>query len=306
MARLSKPETKRHDEAQALLDSNKTLRPDEVWSVLQHWSPMANHNVGVNGIFFTPVGIPQTFGQWISVPGRNGKRPRILDLCAGIGSLTYGVDRYYAMDRGCDIVAVEIAQPFVDVGKRLMPQVQWVCGNVFDWQLIQSLGQFDFVVSNPPFGNIKARNGTEWLDYKGAADLMVAEIALRVSVNGGLFILPSMHTPYEHGSPWRSHDEGSNGRDWLPPEYVKWQTKLGGLATMLGTSHDLSYGQADPDNDDTSDYQWKGAKPNVELVEVQMDDDKYDGPLPYPGLIEAQRRNEINKSVLVAGQQSMW
>ena len=103
MARLTKQQAALHAQACAYLEKD-ILTFDERLFVLEHWQESANHINGVAGAFFTPQSLASDFS--IEVEGR-----RIIDLCAGIGSLAFAYYHRDAFRRGqpaLEIVCVRI------------------------------------------------------------------------------------------------------------------------------------------------------------------------------------------------------
>ena len=88
---------------------------------------------------------------------------------------------------------VEINPEFVEVGRRLMPWADWVCGSAFERDVMEPLGTFDVGVSNPPFGKVKTVKGSDkWLNYTGQADLQACEVLGRLCERGAMTIMPLM------------------------------------------------------------------------------------------------------------------
>ena len=185
--KLSKERTKLHEQAVAHLKSGNMSWYDREF-VMQHWSPLANHNVGVSGTFFTPLGMARNAMVELDVkPGQ-----RIVDLCAGIGRLAYTIKEYTAQGHEVEVVCVEQNPEFVEVGKLAVPDATWVCGDILDKNLWDRLGTFDSAISNPPFGNIKTGADHAWtglgpsgwtFEFKaGAVAAKVAEF--------GVFLVP--------------------------------------------------------------------------------------------------------------------
>lgn len=79
--KLTKKETKLHDEAVQRLAKDDLNDADRDF-VYMHWLPGANHNVGRDGIFFTPLSMAHSFAVWAKCTDR---KTRYLDLCAGMG-----------------------------------------------------------------------------------------------------------------------------------------------------------------------------------------------------------------------------
>ena len=81
MAKLTKARSKVHRQAEELL-AKDVLTLDEKVFVYENWNEAALHDNTRSGAFFTPVDLANDFK--LEVPG-----PRILDICAGIGILSF-------------------------------------------------------------------------------------------------------------------------------------------------------------------------------------------------------------------------
>lgn len=286
MAKLSRARTKLHDEAMELINSDRPLNGDEIELCYKQYSPMAEHNIGKGGIFFTPPELAWNF-YVMSAP-----KGRVIDLCAGIGVLSWalllGEMNYLATDsplRGdvTELVCIEQNQHFVDIGRRLLPQATWICGSVFDKELVTSLGEFDSAISNPPYGNIPSKKEGSWLKVKGPAQWMVVELTLRLAYNGGCFILLREDSDYDYrsrplnpASPVPSYVRGyglkdeSNKKKYLEKHFP-------GVHMM-------------PESIDTEMFidQWEGAKPDVLIVDVCPEDVSWKRPYGFDDVLVEQ------------------
>lgn len=252
MAKLSKLAWRDHEEANRILTKDR-LTDDEREFVLDHWTPLATNRTDVAGIYFTPVNMAQEMAVFMPDWGR------IVDLCAGIGRLSWALcqhTRFYSKIK--EIVAVEINHEFVEIGRKILPDVRWVQGNVFDQGLWHDLGAFNYAIGNPPFGRVKTRNETDWLRYQGDADLMTAEVAMRITDAGATLILPQMNCPFEYSG--QRHYEQKK-RSLLSQAWRGLHAMLPGL-TLNPCFDTTTYGDFDGA---------KGIK--VEVVDVTMEDD---------------------------------
>jgi len=202
MGKLSREQTRRHTESENLLHKDK-LTDDDIEYVLAHWHPAANHNVGTIGAFFTPPDLASDFR--IELHG-----DKILDLCAGIGTLSYYARRWpYNKDRAPLVTCIEVNPYFVEIGKKLLPEINWICGNAFDLPEIiktYNLGHFDTIMANPPFG--KVSRGPDERDrlargkhmggprYKGPEfEYHLMDLASDYA-DYGVFLVPQMSAPF--------------------------------------------------------------------------------------------------------------
>lgn len=186
--KLSKRAAKLHREAVALARSGRRLTVDEREVVLDNFHEGAEHMNGLAGAFFTPSGLARDFA--LEVPSRG----RILDLCAGIGALSYWCEG--GRDEGRSFVCVEMNPAYVEVGRAVMPDATWVQASAFDVEAYRHLGPFDCVISNPPFGQIPAE-GFEGRYTGGLFEYRVIELASTLAPYGA-FIVPQMSAPFRY------------------------------------------------------------------------------------------------------------
>lgn len=265
MAKISKRQTERHQQAEALVrgeaelvrgdrgalafrraSADRDLTTEEREFVLNHWNPLAHHNVGRSGIFFTPP----TLARDMMIETLDKKEKRVLDLCAGIGSLAYAMWRSSLWGPGSghlQIVCIENNPVFVDVGKRVLPEAVWIRGDAFDSRVIEDLGRFDEAISNPPFG-ISPDCGP-WLT-RAKSHFLAAEVAMRVA-NTATFIMPQGCCPFRF----------SGEQTFMPQKiaaYEKWSRQTGIVfepSCGIDTSFALS--------------QWVGTGTKVEIVNLE-------------------------------------
>jgi predicted RNA methylase len=187
VSKLSKAQIKAHLRATELLGKD-VLTTDDKYFVLDNWNESAHHINSAAGAFFTPEGLASDFAIEVGYG-------RVIDLCAGIGRLAFSVFEHDRLNRKITgIVCVEINPDYVAVGRKVVPEAEWVCASVFSD--LSALGRFDCAISNPPFGSLR-RDGSP-LRFKGAAfDLAVVEVASSLA-DYGVFILPQMSCPFRN------------------------------------------------------------------------------------------------------------
>ncbi len=189
MAKLTKAQSKNHRAAQALLDKAE-LTLDEKIFVYENWHEGAEHDNSRSGAFFTPLEFANDFK--LEVHGR-----KILDLCAGTGILSFCYRHFkYHDEHGVpDITCVEINPAYVAIGKKLLPEANWICADIFDlWNDLPR--DFDSVIGNPPFGRLMTDRKA--LRYTGGEfELKIVDIAGHLGTFGA-FILPQGSTPFRY------------------------------------------------------------------------------------------------------------
>lgn len=242
MAKLTKPEAKAHDQALLLLDK-KTLTDDDRIFIMENWQESANHVNSTAGAFFTPHGLARDAALDVHGEGR------VIDLCAGIGSLSLAVfwRGYYArrdMGQSLEMVCVELNPECVEIGRKMLPEAEWICGSIFD---LPDLGHFNSAISNPPFGNIKTGGGEKGKYTGSKFEYRTIEVASQIA-DFGTFIIPQNSAGFRYsGAP---HYERPENRD-----YVKFEQQTGIFL-------DVGCGV------DTSQYEteWHGVSPRVEIA----------------------------------------
>jgi len=233
MAKLSKSEIKSHDEAMALVECDRPLKDYEKEFILDNFNESALHINSAAGAFFTPRGLARDFA--IEVNGGH-----VIDLCAGIGSLSYAIEQKVE-----SIICVEINPDYLRIGKRIVPDAIWINASIFSDEVLNITG-LDWAISNPPFGNIKSDEFKG--KYTGSMfEFKTIEVASRIA-NYGAFILPQMSTPFRY-----------SGKDSYTEEI---SDKLKKFIEQTSINMEFNCGM------DTSYYKddWRGVSPVCEIV----------------------------------------
>ncbi|MCV0348481.1 MAG: methyltransferase [Nitratireductor sp.] len=245
MAKLSKAQAKAHQQACDILTKPR-LTEEEKEFVFRNWHEGANHVNGAAGAFFTPFDMAFDFA--FDVGG-----PRVIDLCAGIGMLSYAVyqrHRYGHHDTKLQITCVERNADYVEAGRKLVPEADWICADVLDL-LEMVLGRFDWAISNPPFGNIKRLKNAP--RYAGRDfEFHVIDVASHLADNG-TFIVPQISAGFNY-SARPKYERQKNGKA------VKFQ-ELTGLHFDAGCGVDTAFYKDE----------WKGVSPICEIVCVDFE-----------------------------------
>jgi hypothetical protein len=248
--KISKPLLNLHLQAKEMLEQD-ALSITEREFVLNNYHEGAEHMNGMTGAFFTPEGLARDFTLEIS--GRH-----IVDLCAGIGRLSYAYLKHgYTHDSSGEmfvpqLTCIEVNPEYYEVGRKVLPEANWILGSILDEELIISLPLFDMAISNPPFGKVKGADA-KWLNYKGSEfEYKAIEVASRIA-EGGVFIIPQQSASFAYS--------GQNG--YRPHEFAK-LTKFK-KETGIDLGHNMGI--------DTSSYQneWKQVSPTVEIVTCEFE-----------------------------------
>ena len=119
MAKLTKAQAKLHRQACDIL-TKPVLTEDDKEFVLKNWNEGATHVNGEAGAFFTPYDM--AFDFTIDAIGSGGYGGRVIDLCAGIGMLSYAV--WWRSDRRAKITCVERNADYLAIGKKILPEAE--------------------------------------------------------------------------------------------------------------------------------------------------------------------------------------
>ena len=240
--KLSREESKAHNMAQALVNQEAPLTYEEKVFVLENYHEGAEHMNGVHGAFFTPFGLARDFAIELS-------EDKTIDLCAGIGMLAF-VAVHFAEVK--EITCIEVNPNYVKVGKKIVPEANWICGSILDYEVIQSLDKHYQAISNPPFGNIVRVGKKPGLKYSGYDfEFITIEIASKISKKG-FFIVPQTSTPFKYSG--NAHKQLSESN-----KYKKFFDQTG-FEMEFGCGIDTGYYIND----------WKGVKPMCEVVHVDF------------------------------------
>jgi predicted RNA methylase len=230
--KLTKPQIKAHKEAMALVDCDRSLHDEEKEFILDNFHEGATNINSAAGAFFTPRGLARDLAVEVGDAGR------LVDLCAGIGSLSYAIGRNAA-----SLVCVEINPEYARIGQRVVPEAEWLVCSAFDARVL-ALPRFRWAISNPPFGAIKGD------DYTGS--YKVIELASRLA-DFGAFILPQMSAPFRYSGQQTYTEEES--------------PKVKAFREQTGIVMEPSCGF------DTSIYknEWRGVSPACEIVVCEFE-----------------------------------
>lgn len=247
MAKLSKADAQRHQRALDILKQD-VLSDDDKEFVLNHYHEAGTNVNGVAGAFFTPLDLAWDHAFEMACADRPGIR--VIDLCAGIGVLSYTLSQRFS---NVEVTCIEINPEYVAVGKKLVPGANWVQMDVMDLGALRALGPFDYAMSNPPFGRVPTFRNSCAPRYRGGeAEYKVIDVAADIA-HSGVFILPQQSAGFKYSGV----QHFSNDRSDKCQAFIE-QT---GLALEPGCGIDTSaYGP------------WKSVKPVVEFVTVDFDE----------------------------------
>lgn len=244
IVKLTKRDAVLHQQACDLLGRSARLTVEEQEFVLRHWQESQNSTAVTTlaGAFFTPLDLAKDVALHAS-----GAR-RVIDLGAGIGALAWAARRKmvagYLTPPPVEIVCVERNPEYVAVGRRVLPEAEWICADLFGLPAEFRDG-FDLAISNPPFGHTpRSGRGPRYTGRYGEYHVLdvAADLAGR-----GVFLIPQKSAPFAYS--------GVVDRRWdRSGEYLR-------FARQTGIELEFNCGI------DTSTYGgWRGVRPSVEVV----------------------------------------
>lgn len=235
--KLTKEQTKNHAKVMDLVESDKILTFDEKRFILENYHEGSSTNNAALGAFFTPWGLARDFCHEVN------QSKKVIDLCAGIGMLSFMIDHFYGPEK---LYCVELNKEYVKIGKRILPNAHWINADALK---VKFKNKFDVAVSNPPFGKIKTS------DYKGKYkgsefEFKIMEKCVQVS-NCGILIVPQMSANFAY-----------SGRQCFEQRESNKVKKF-----LKDTGYYMSPGMGI----DTSIYkdEWKGVSPICEVVYIE-------------------------------------
>jgi predicted RNA methylase len=255
MAKLSKQQLKNHQQALELVDLKRDLDFDERHFVLENFCPGAGAKT-YGQMFFTPMGLAGELAihRWAD-------RGTVVDIGAGIGALTRFCLDYGSLDpkRPDRFICIERSVENVRVGKKVVPEAEWIQADAFDPAVWAQIGEVEYVISNPPFGNVPTDNDSkEYKDFQkelgvGVAHLKAVGLCRKFSAYGGTFILPQGDLPFEYSG--RNHYHAKESVSTVLAKFMKrWPN-----TTFNCQGIDCS----------VYENEWQDASPKVELVYVR-------------------------------------
>ncbi len=245
MAKLTKQETRQHNQIMDLVHSDKALTYEEKLFIIENFHEGAFTNNSELGAFFTPIGLARDFTIDACTGGS------VIDLCAGIGGLSFAMVHYMMYNTPREIVCVELNHTYYELGKRIVPEASWVHGEALTTEFNQV---FDMAISNPPFGKIKTSDFKG--KYTGAEfEYKVIERASQIA-RQGTFIIPQMSANFRYSKThcFRQDDSTTSSK-------CKKFLDETGLVMNPGCGIDTGYYLED----------WKGVKPLCEVVCMEFE-----------------------------------
>jgi predicted RNA methylase len=245
--KLTMAAAKAHQRACDLLATQRPLTMEEREFVLRHWQESQNSTTVTTlaGAFFTPLDLAKDVALHVS------GAMRLIDLGAGIGALAWSAYRKmvagYLSPPPVEIVCVERNPEYVAVGRRVLPEAEWICADLFALPagLRGVEREFDVAISNPPFGRTpRSGRGPRYTGHR--AEYHVIDVAADLA-RRGVFLVPQTSAPFRYsGTPDRRWDRSAEYLRFVGQTGIELHSDCGiDAATYLG---------------------WRDVRPAVEIV----------------------------------------
>ena len=128
--KLSKQQVKEQKQIYDLIQSKDKFTFEELELIYEKFNEGYLQDVTSNSAYFTPLDLAYDFALFA---GRHGI---VVDMCAGIGVLSFAALTRDTYDKNIKkIVAIERNEAYYNLGKKLLPEVDWILGDIFDKSL---------------------------------------------------------------------------------------------------------------------------------------------------------------------------
>ncbi|MGV4268108.1 methyltransferase [Citrobacter freundii] len=235
MARVTKKESQLRLKVMELVHSDRQLTEDDKEFIFNNYR---GDGIGATGAFFTPEMLAWDFML------DAGCSDDCIELCAGIGRLSY---YQFIRNKPSHITCVELNPEYVLIGKRVLPQAEWITGDALQYTRDRF---YRVAYGNPPFGKINT-SGAYTGRYTGSEfEYKIIDRAREYS-SYGVWIVPQGSAGFKY-SGHTYYD-----RSIQSAKYIKFE-KDTGLILHPGVGIDTSIYRD----------QWNGTKVTCESVLV--------------------------------------
>lgn len=263
MAKISKRVLNKHNQAVELLKKEK-LNFNEREFVFDNYHEGAGKMNNLISAHFTPYSIARSIGQNIAFTDC------FVDLCAGIGILSYALKRFSEWDNKPIFgICIENCTEYYEVGKKLLPEFHWINGDCFDPKVIEEVKtlmkdkRFS-VVSNPPYGKQIKTETKELLKYtESIFEYKAVEWGAIVGAYDGAFLIPQSSCPFKY-----SFNQGFEKQE--SANYNKFYSQTG-IEIKMNTGYTTEI----PHDEEKEGRGWKDVSIKTEIANVDFYDLEY-------------------------------
>lgn len=223
MAKISKRLLKYHNQALDILKEEKLDFYQRKY-VFDNFHEGAGNMNNLIGAHFTPHSIAKSMTF-------NIRENNFVDLCAGIGMLSYKLLRDWEFNTADEKpfgICIENCTHYYEVGKKLLPEFHWINGDIFDEKVIKEVKDLmrgkDFsIISNSPYGKQVKSETSNILKYKGGIfEYKAIELGAVLGANDGAFLIPQQSAPFRmSGRETRGNEFGKEHKSKDYNKFVK-------------------------------------------------------------------------------------
>ena len=190
MGKISKEMMKRHSKAMEIIEQDVLSFDDKIY-VLENYHEGATQMNNLISAHFTPMELARSVQM-------SARSKHFVDLCSGIGILSWCMMRIHYFEDNKDVVGIciENCTEYYRIGKKLLPELHWINGSIFDQAIIDEVKELmegkDFsIISNPPYGKQVKTDTKKLLKYKGSDfEYKAIELGDMLGAHDGVFLIP--------------------------------------------------------------------------------------------------------------------
>lgn len=283
MGKISKRQMQKHQEALKILEKN-VLSHDEKEFVFENYHEGATNMNNLVSAHFTPESIALSMAHCIRT------KDFIVDLCAGIGMLSYKAFRFYqcgSIDSEPRLtgICVENCTEYYNIGRKLLPEFHWINGDIFDDNIISEIQELTkdktfSIISNPPFGR-QVKSTSDKLKYTSAEfEYKIIELGAILGAYDGVFLIPQQSCPFRI--------TGSRGNTFSEEYKTSAYNKF-----VKQTGLEINANQGFTTEITESEDGWKDVSITTEIAIMEYDEYEYIPKYPIVKEVESNKQLKI-------------
>lgn len=285
MGKISKIQMKKHQEALVILEKDVLNYYDKEF-VFKHYHEGATNMNNLISAHFTPMQLALTLSQ-------NVRNYSFVDLCAGTGKLAWYMVRQHDLENSHNKtpyigICVELNKEYYRIGQKLVPEVHWINGSIFDKEVIDEILDYmtdiSFnIISNPPYGRTVNPNIKDLLYYTGPEfEYKAIELGALLGASEGVFLIPQQSCPFKMSGQANNEFLKENEYSTKYAKFIK--------DTSLEISPNMGYCTDIYDNENG----WKDVSIVTEIAIVEYEEYEYNPKYPIVKKKSIKSQTQLN------------